>query len=129
MLSSATSTCPCGECASDRYCLNPQRGTPTGWAPGAEAAGWGAGAASSLLAQMHTPWPRGATLITPGGNCQPSHRWVFDFLWVEHLLILLYIFTTVYIFIGYFYRGFSRLCTSILYNKFFCVMTPLCVFM
>lgn len=59
----------------------------------------------------------------------PAFMLVSCFVWVEHLLILLYIFTTVYIFIGYFYHGFLDYVHLFYITSSSACTTPLCVFM
>lgn len=72
--------------------------------------GW---AASGQRAQVHLPRPRGAPAHTgitgavSAGSC----------LCVERVNIFVY-FTILYIFIGYFYQGFSRSHLSIFCNQF-----------
>lgn len=61
------------------------------------------------------------------GISQLSNRW--GFLWVEPVNTFVYFHYSLY-FYRIFYQGFSRFCTSILYNKFYFVCTtPLYVFM
>lgn len=50
--------------------------------------------------------------------------WAFFFMGQTSMDTFVY-FTTVYIFIAYFYQGFSSSYACILYNKFFCVQSSL----
>lgn len=70
--------------------------------------------------------PRGRLPWLPGAPTLRCHLYVagLSFLWVKHLWILFVYFTTVYIFIAYFYQGFLSSYACILCNKF-CVQGPL----
>lgn len=78
---------------------------------------WGGAAFSQL--QTHTPRPGEPPSSRQVGTASFHVGEFFVFLWVEHLLIFLYIFTTVYIFIGYFYQGFLD------YVHLFCITCSL----